>query len=584
MPTQHFIIALAVCAAFFLLVAIARGYSSSHPLTLQHSQRVASLLIAVAAYFYLGLGCDSKLPVNLNFLARHSINSSKMSAPAEELVPLLSSLALASDSASTSPPPSPHSSSRKGVITSVAGVTDPVELAAQSDNQALQHRTAAGTTTRRGLDFLSPAQVTGILSEHASACAVERGKGVVRYDITQVACNEPMEDDHSEALIRAPCFPGLAEEGDWMFWGIYDGHCGWPTAAKLRQSLIHYVCAQLTQTYEGWYTSDHPSDTTASQPVPSIPRRNVAEAIEKAFVALDNDIVQSLVDLKERTPGVSRQEATQLLAPAVSGSCALLGFYDTRTEVLFVACTGDSRAVLGRRNALGKWSTVPLSVDQTFANLTEAVRVKREHPYEGNVIAGAAPGRLLGGLEPSRSFGDAVYKWPRKTSAALNSLFAEKPRPHVRTPPYTTAKPVVTSGKISPKDGDFVVMGCDGLWEMLTNEEVVGLVSAWIDAGGLRTGDKEVDFSAGSGTGGTIDLPKQMPKGLFTKPIRPEQWGVDLEARQFVLEDNNAAVHLAKNAMGANDADLAGSLLMLPEKQARRFRDDLTITVIFFGP
>ncbi|KAK4213170.1 hypothetical protein QBC37DRAFT_464237 [Rhypophila decipiens] len=35
--------------------------------------------------------------------------------------------------------------------------------------------------------------------------------------------------------------------------------------------------------------------------------------------------------------------------------------------------------------------------------------------------------------------------------------------------------------KIHPEKGDFVVMACGGLWEMLSNEEVVALVAEWID-------------------------------------------------------------------------------------------------------
>ncbi|KAM7211025.1 hypothetical protein V8F06_013592 [Rhypophila decipiens] len=47
--------------------------------------------------------------------------------------------------------------------------------------------------------------------------------------------------------------------------------------------------------------------------------------------------------------------------------------------------------------------------------------------------------------------------------------------------PHATAEPVVTTTKIHPETGDFVVIACDGLWEMLSNEEVVALVAEWID-------------------------------------------------------------------------------------------------------
>lgn len=44
--------------------------------------------------------------------------------------------------------------------------------------------------------------------------------------------------------------------------------------------------------------------------------------------------------------------------------------------------------------------------------LTFSFSMVSEHPIEeeGDVIR---KGRVLGGLEPSRAFGDARYKWPR---------------------------------------------------------------------------------------------------------------------------------------------------------------------------
>jgi pyruvate dehydrogenase phosphatase len=49
--------------------------------------------------------------------------------------------------------------------------------------------------------------------------------------------------------------------------------------------------------------------------------------------------------------------------------------------------------------------------------LTFNFSIISEHPKEeeGDVIR---VGRVLGGLEPSRAFGDARYKWPREMQAA----------------------------------------------------------------------------------------------------------------------------------------------------------------------
>lgn len=267
--------------------------------------------------------------------------------------------------------------------------------------------------------------------------------------------------------------------------------------------------------------------------------------------------------------------AAELLAPALSGSCALLSFYDTNSGLLRVACTGDSRAVLGRRGDSGKWVATPLSVDQTGGNPDEEARIRKLHPGEDNVIRN---GRILGGLEPSRAFGDASYKWTREISEKLKrSFFGRTPSPNLRTPPYVTAEPVVTTTKIHPEKGDFVVMATDGLWEMLTNEEVIGLVGQWIE--------KQSSESSNSGSS-WARLFSSEKKGLPVEheqqnngkrgqkqPIRQQQWGIKGgENDRFIVEDNNVATHLVRNALGGKDKDTVCALLTLPAPYSRRYR------------
>lgn len=52
---------------------------------------------------------------------------------------------------------------------------------------------------------------------------------------------------------------------------------------------------------------------------------------------------------------------------------------------------------------------------------------------------------------------------------------------------------------------------------------------------------------------------------------------------RFVVEDKNAATHLVRNALGGKDQDMLSALLTLPAPYSRRYRDDLTVQVIFFG-
>jgi pyruvate dehydrogenase phosphatase len=283
----------------------------------------------------------------------------------------------------------------------------------------------------------------------------------------------------------------------------------------------------------------------------------------------------------------SKRLAAEVLAPALSGSCALLSFYDSRSKMLRVACTGDSRAVLGRRNpSSGKWTAKALSVDQTGSNRDEENRMRAEHPGEPEVIL---HGRVLGNLEPTRAFGDAVYKWSLDIQEKIKTqFFGRTPNRRLKTPPYVTAEPVVTTTKVEPEKGDFVVMATDGLWEMLSNEEVVGLVGQWLDQ---QAAEKKSSSLKDSWLSSWWSSDKGLPveKGEETgdagqkAPIRQQQWGIDGNAGRFVVQDKNAATHLVRNALGGKDQDQVCALLTLPSPYSRRYRDDLTVEVIFFG-
>jgi len=342
---------------------------------------------------------------------------------------------------------------------------------------------------------------------------------------------------------------------------------GWTTSAKLRQVLISFVARELNNTYKAALTN--PSSKAPSHEA-------IETAIKTGFTRLDHEIVHESVEKVLKAN--SKLVAAELLAPALSGSCALLSFYDTNTNLLRVACTGDSRAVLGRRGESGKWIATPLSVDQTGSNPDEEARMRKLHPGEDGVIRN---GRVLGGLEPSRAFADATYKWTREVSEKLKrSFFGRTPSPNLRTPPYVTAEPVITTTKIEPDKGDFLVMATDGLWEMLTNEEVVGLVGQWIEKQSSDTkgnmGSSWVKMFSNEKKG----LPVEHVKGNERwgrdgqkQPIRQQQWGVKGgENERFVVEDKNVATHLVRNALGGKDRDMVCALLTLPAPYSRRYR------------
>lgn len=358
---------------------------------------------------------------------------------------------------------------------------------------------------------------------------------------------------------------------------------GWTTSATLRENLINYVATELNETHKA-----AAAGAGAGAPTPEA----IDAAIKTGFVRLDDEIVHRSVD--KVVASSSKNVAAELLQPALSGSCALLSWYDARTRTLRVACTGDSRAVLGRRSAdqPGRWTATPLSEDQTGSNPREAARMRAEHPgEEAHVVRN---GRVLGGLEPTRAFGDAVYKWSRATAMQLRErFFGRTPSPLLKTPPYVTAEPVVSTAPVRPEQGDFLVLATDGLWEMLTNEEVVGLVGQWIEAQKNKKGNPSALESAWSRVFGASDasgkpLPIEEAKKTAAPggsssgnadpegqraPIRLQQWGVDPNAKgRFVTRDDNAATHLVRNALGGSNQEQVSALLTLPAPFSRRYR------------
>lgn len=81
---------------------------------------------------------------------------------------------------------------------------------------------------RKVLEMMTPEQATERIRKNEASWHVGRGNGVIRYDVVQLPSNDPIEDDHAEKIIELPTdYSGQADgtsAGDWMFWGVFDGH------------------------------------------------------------------------------------------------------------------------------------------------------------------------------------------------------------------------------------------------------------------------------------------------------------------------------------------------------------------------
>eukprot|EP00831_Metopus_contortus_P073593 TRINITY_DN6712_c0_g1_i2.p2 TRINITY_DN6712_c0_g1~~TRINITY_DN6712_c0_g1_i2.p2 ORF type:complete len:340 (+),score=65.34 TRINITY_DN6712_c0_g1_i2:164-1183(+) len=129
--------------------------------------------------------------------------------------------------------------------------------------------------------------------------------------------------------------------------------------------------------------------------------------------------------------------------PEMKGCTANVVLLKNRT--LYIANAGDSRAVLAK-----KGKAEELSIDHKPDMESELKRITKA----GGKVE---EGRVEGNLNLSRAFGDLRYKQNRKLKQSEQMI---SPEPDVRVE------------KLTP-DCDFLVMGCDGIYETKTSQQIV---------------------------------------------------------------------------------------------------------------
>ncbi|KND89423.1 Protein phosphatase 2C [Tolypocladium ophioglossoides CBS 100239] len=393
----------------------------------------------------------------------------------------------------------------------------------------------------------SPVTVLGLVAsnakirEQAQSFVFANGPTQGRVDVVRVSSNNPVEDEWAVGVGR-----GLGG-GEALYVGVYDGHAGWATSAVLKQALIRYVSGAL------------------SQLPPSSDGDIIDSAIKNAFTRLDDRIMAAARQATESSAAEhGAASAIRALAPAIAGSCALLSVYDAASSTLRTAVTGDSRAVLGVWSpAAGVFDAEALSKDQTGFNEDEVRRLDAEHPGELADMIDPKSGRLMG-IAVTRAFGDHRWKWPNEAvSAAQARLFGYEPRPKSKTPPYMTARPEVTTRRVS--SSDFAILASDGLWDVISDADAVTCVERWLAAN--KAGRPE------SVTPG--------PSKFTVGDDGYASWKAT--PGDFAIEDlDSAAVCLVKNALGGRRRGMFCGAMTAYSPLSRYVRDDITVQVIFF--
>lgn len=451
-----------------------------------------------------------------------------------------------------------------------ATIGDDSRYFSTSTNSMHQKNSIGNQQHKEGVFLLNDEQVSKKLRQFEESYMVNRGKGVTRYDVCQLPSNSPIEDDRAEEIVQVPILQdnNIKTSTDWMFFGVFDGHGGWTTSSKLRDQLISCIVHELGTIFK-------PANEDNLRYVPN--SATIDQAIKNGFLKLDHEVVNK--NMERLLNDNNKAKAAELLMPALSGSCALLSFYDTNSKMLKVAVTGDSRALLGSFKD-NHWTVRQLSIDQTGSNPTEVARIISEHPDEPNVVRN---GRVLGTLEPTRAFGDCRYKLPASIQERIYKQFFGRRLPNnLKSPPYVTAEPVITTTKINPENNDFLVMASDGLYEMLSNEEIIGLVVKWMEKEKMVKPQKSFWNYFGSTENKLPEVADVTNDKSSKQPFRKTKQSGGYGS--FLLEDSNVSTHLIRNALSnGGSREQTSMLISIPNPVSRRYRDDLTVTVVFFG-
>ncbi|MDR3737164.1 MAG: PP2C family protein-serine/threonine phosphatase [Acidobacteriaceae bacterium] len=196
---------------------------------------------------------------------------------------------------------------------------------------------------------------------------------------------------------------------------------------------------------------------------PAFKARNYKQALIDSFLGFDRSLLtpEGKKELDEinaaipsKSPVFGQPESADLASFVGCTACVAL---ITKTEI-YVANSGDSRAVLSKNGI-----AINMSEDHKPDLELEKRRIEQAGGYvEDN--------RVNGVLNLSRSLGDMDYKQNKKL----------KPEDQI-----ITAMPDVKVEKIA-NETEFLLIGCDGVWDCLTSQEAIDYVGDQLKKSGFK--------------------------------------------------------------------------------------------------
>lgn len=224
-------------------------------------------------------------------------------------------------------------------------------------------------------------------------------------------------------------------------------------------SLLQYACSSMQgwrRTMEDAHTvllnpnvaffavfDGHGGDTTAKYCAGNLHKSILSS---EAFYA--KDVTRAMHD-----GFVNTDKEFYQMNPGTRSGCAAVTLCIC-DDILYCANAGDSRCVLCRNGV-----AYPLSNDHKPVNTWEQLRIERAGSYVFNR-------RVNGILALSRGLGDFTFK--------ANTVIPWEQQ-------AVTSVPEIQSTPLQPESDGFVVLACDGIWDVMTNEQVVLFVKRRIN-------------------------------------------------------------------------------------------------------
>ncbi|KTG43059.1 hypothetical protein cypCar_00015172 [Cyprinus carpio] len=231
-----------------------------------------------------------------------------------------------------------------------------------------------------------------------------------------------MEDAHT-AVIGLP--NGL---DPWSFFAVYDGHAGSQVARYCCEHLLEHITSNPD--FQGGGGGGGPAVE------PSVD--SVKSGIRTGFLQIDDHMRQ----ISEKKHGGADR----------SGSTAV-GVMISPRHIYFINC-GDSRGLLSRGGAVHFFTQ-----DHKPSNPLEKERIQNAG---GSVMIQ----RVNGSLAVSRALGDFDYK----------CVHGKGPTEQLVSP-----EPEVYAIERSEAEDEFIVLACDGIWDVMANEELCDFVRSRLE-------------------------------------------------------------------------------------------------------